>query len=214
MHSNPALRSASSPVSIECACPLALAADIVFDKMSLPVLEFLVGPGKEMEDGCAELLLARLVRKAKKELADGDGEDQHKAALLLANLEGNAYATIDDETIRTARERLNILEKRASLGLADLAMPNDFKCPITTFVMKDPVVASDGNSYERAAIQRVLNGNRTSPITRERLATQLFPNLNLKKRIAEFETDVINAAEVARAAVGTSPPAKKRARRA
>ena len=31
--------------------------------------------------------------------------------------------------------------------------PDDFHCPITLAVMTDPVIASDGFSYERAAIQ-------------------------------------------------------------
>ena len=33
--------------------------------------------------------------------------------------------------------------------------PEEFLCPITMERMRDPVVASDGNSYERGAIQQV-----------------------------------------------------------
>ena len=52
----------------------------------------------------------------------------------------------------------------------------------------DPVVASDGHSYERSAILLVINGvNRRSPLTREPLQPNVQPNLNLKKCILEFD---------------------------
>ena len=175
------------------------AADVVFDKMSLPVLEFLVGPWKKL--AYAELLLASLTHKAKKELADGDGEDQHKAALLLANLEGSTRVTIDDEVIRTARARLNILEKRASLGLADLAMPSDFKCPISLELMTDPVtLVGDGMTYERASIERWLAaGNTTSPVTNAELSSLAYgPNQFAKNMIRAWREG--EGAELVRAA--------------
>ena len=61
----------------------------------------------------------------------------------------------------------------------------------------DPVVASDGFSYERSAILPVINGgNRVSPLTREQLRPNvLVPNLNLKKRILEFDGNVLDAAD-------------------
>ena len=58
------------------------------------------------------------------------------------------------------------------------------------------MVASDGHSYERSAILMVINGNRVSPLTRERLRPDvLVPNRNLKKRILEFEGNVLDAAD-------------------
>ena len=61
----------------------------------------------------------------------------------------------------------------------------------------DPVVASDGFSYERSAIKQMIDGgNRVSPFTRERLRLDvLVPNLYLKKRILEFDGNVLDAAE-------------------
>ena len=64
--------------------------------------------------------------------------------------------------------------------------------------MKDPVVASDGNSYERSAIATVLaTRHPRSPLTREPLEQTLFANRNLKKRIEQHEKEVLNAAEQA-----------------
>ena len=61
------------------------------------------------------------------------------------------------------------------------------------------MVASDGHSYERAAIERVLQrGNGLSPLTREPLrADVLIPNRALKRRIDEHEEDVLRVAATA-----------------
>ena len=57
--------------------------------------------------------------------------------------------------------------------------------------MHDPVVASDGFSYEREAIQAVLStGNQLSPLTRELLTPVLVPNRALRRRIEEHEGEV------------------------
>ena len=45
------------------------------------------------------------------------------------------------------------------------ALKQDLRCPITLEVMRDPVLASDGHSYERDAIERWLINHRTSPLT-------------------------------------------------
>ena len=59
------------------------------------------------------------------------------------------------------------------------------------------MVASDGFSYERSAILPVINGgNRVSPLTREQLRPDvLVPNRILKKRILEFEGNVLDAVD-------------------
>ena len=65
-------------------------------------------------------------------------------------------------------------------------------------VMQNPVVASDGHTYERAAIEQVLalpEDRRKSPLTREVLQATLFPNRALKNRIVAHEQEVEAAAE-------------------
>ena len=34
--------------------------------------------------------------------------------------------------------------------------PDDFLCPMSHAIMDDPVVAADGHTYEKAAMERVL----------------------------------------------------------
>jgi hypothetical protein len=75
-------------------------------------------------------------------------------------------------------------------------LPADFTCPITYDEMKDPVVASDGHSYERSAIEEILRGpHPLSPLTRATLGTTLVPNLNLRRRIEEHEAELDRMAE-------------------
>lgn len=66
--------------------------------------------------------------------------------------------------------------------------------------MEDPVVASDGHSYERAAIANVLSQPvhlRRSPLTREPLQPSVFTNRNLRKRIAEHQQEMVKMARTA-----------------
>ena len=35
----------------------------------------------------------------------------------------------------------------------DINVPDEYKCPISKTIMKDPVIAADGNTYEREFIE-------------------------------------------------------------
>lgn len=69
------------------------------------------------------------------------------------------------------------------------AIPPEFVCPITHALMTDPVVAADGNSYERLAIEAWFRrGRPSSPLTNELLPhTSLIPNNSLKKVIRDLQ---------------------------
>jgi len=65
--------------------------------------------------------------------------------------------------------------------------PNSYLCPITCELMMDPVIASDGFSYERIAIERWFSSNRNSPLTLLRLdSIDLLSNHGLKGAISEW----------------------------
>ena len=54
--------------------------------------------------------------------------------------------------------------------------------------MNDPVIASDGQTYERSAITEWLSSHNTSPMTREPMSvTSLQPNSTLKRLIQNFQ---------------------------
>ena len=77
--------------------------------------------------------------------------------------------------------------------------------------MVDPVVVSDGHTYEREAIMMVLgpSGNKVSPLTREPLQDFVVPNFTLLKRIRAYEDEMIAVAEFAhQAALALAPQAE------
>ena len=66
-------------------------------------------------------------------------------------------------------------------------IPEKFMCPITHKAMRDPVLAFDGHSYERAAIEKYLKEHGKSPITGDEAVTHMvFPNNVLKSMIDDF----------------------------
>jgi hypothetical protein len=57
-------------------------------------------------------------------------------------------------------------------------------CPITKTLMHDPVIATDGNSYERQAISKWFTTSNLSPCTQQPfLSNALIPNNTLKSII-------------------------------
>ena len=68
---------------------------------------------------------------------------------------------------------------------ADIEIPEEFLCPISLSVMKEPVMSKDGKNFEKAAILDWLNrGNTECPLTRKLLKPSLLvPNNNLKMAI-------------------------------
>ncbi|CAK9019275.1 unnamed protein product [Durusdinium trenchii] len=76
---------------------------------------------------------------------------------------------------------------KAMTGSPELSTPADFICPITQDIMEDPVVAADGVSYERYAIELWWrNGHHSSPLTNLPLEhAMLLPNQALRNLIQE-----------------------------
>ncbi|KAH0943421.1 hypothetical protein HID58_003058 [Brassica napus] len=66
-----------------------------------------------------------------------------------------------------------------------ITVPSFFKCPISLDVMRSPVSLCTGVTYDRASIQRWLDGgNNTCPATMQVLRTKEFiPNLTLQRLI-------------------------------
>ncbi|GJP81391.1 hypothetical protein CLOP_g11551 [Closterium sp. NIES-67] len=66
-------------------------------------------------------------------------------------------------------------------------VPNEFRCPITMGIMENPVLAADGHTYEREAIEQWLRVHNTSPKTGRRLESKaLTDNIAVRSMIAEW----------------------------
>lgn len=63
---------------------------------------------------------------------------------------------------------------------------SNYTCPITYQIFHDPVIAEDGHTYERYAIEQWLTTHITSPITREVINTVLITNYNARSNVTKF----------------------------
>jgi len=64
---------------------------------------------------------------------------------------------------------------------------DEFCCPITRSLMSDPVLAGDGHTYDRTAIERWLRSHKTSPKNNDPLPHQMVvPNHNLKRLLEDM----------------------------
>eukprot|EP00270_Netrium_digitus_P021960 TRINITY_DN9660_c0_g2_i4.p1 TRINITY_DN9660_c0_g2~~TRINITY_DN9660_c0_g2_i4.p1 ORF type:complete len:545 (+),score=192.71 TRINITY_DN9660_c0_g2_i4:210-1637(+) len=74
-------------------------------------------------------------------------------------------------------------------GLASLAeAPSSLFCPITQEIMVNPVLASDGHTYEQVAIQQWLEKSDRSPMTNMKLPSKdLVPNHAVRSMIREWQ---------------------------
>ncbi|KAJ6660808.1 hypothetical protein lerEdw1_017434 [Lerista edwardsae] len=79
----------------------------------------------------------------------------------------------------------NIEELRMEMKSACVGIPDEFLCPITRELMKEPVIAADGYSYEKEAMEKwIVKKRRSSPMTNLPLQTLvLTPNRSLKMAI-------------------------------
>ncbi|KDP37425.1 hypothetical protein JCGZ_07952 [Jatropha curcas] len=82
-------------------------------------------------------------------------------------------------------------EAGKSNNLEELVIPNDFICPISLQLMKDPVTLSSGITYDRENIEAWLEaGNFTCPVTNQILRSfDQIPNHSLRKMIQNWCVD-------------------------
>lgn len=113
--------------------------------------------------------------------------------------------TINDKTFEMIDDRINKIcpLEGASEDIPELFIekPNGFIvnrnlfCPISQELMYNPVVASDGHTYERRHIEQWFKrGNKTSPLTNDKISTALYPSQIVKSQLRSIR----HAAEKAR----------------
>lgn len=94
----------------------------------------------------------------------------------------------DEEEIKIAADQDNQestkVRKKQKKDSMDDSWKEEFECPISKEIMKDPVIGSDGHSYERLQIEAWLRKNPVSPLTEDPMTIEeLRPNRTLKKII-------------------------------
>ncbi|KAJ8551585.1 hypothetical protein K7X08_021600 [Anisodus acutangulus] len=73
----------------------------------------------------------------------------------------------------------------------ELTIPSHFLCPISLYLMKDPVTLCTGISYDRENIEKWIEfGNSTCPVTNQPLKNfDLIPNHAIRKMIQDWCVD-------------------------
>src|SRR5438477_10033160 len=64
---------------------------------------------------------------------------------------------------------------------------NNYICPITQQIMREPVIASDGFTYEEKAIKEWTKKRKISPMTREPLNGSFYQNRLILQQIDAME---------------------------
>jgi len=98
----------------------------------------------------------------------------------------NSYSSSYDSNIIT-----DILSKIPSFD----PLPS-FICPISQEIMTDPVILSDGHTYEREYIIEWFIHNTTSPVTGLQIDPIVFDNIALRNSIQEWSANVYELKEI------------------
>ncbi|XVF72320.1 hypothetical protein PTKIN_Ptkin12aG0111800 [Pterospermum kingtungense] len=143
---------------------------------------------------------------AKTGVLSSDPTVRARAAELKKELQRLVKTIVDDEdysihTIDQANEAICALRElklnkqstgtttTSSLKLHEaLSCPEEFRCPLSKELMRDPVILSSGQTYDRPFIQKWLSaGNRTCPRTQQVLSyTVLTPNHLIREMISQW----------------------------
>lgn len=93
-----------------------------------------------------------------------------------------------DQLNQVLQENATLAErvKAEQGGNADGEPPKRYLCPILQVVMRDPVVAADGFTYEREAIETWFRRRNTSPMTNQAISQILYPNNVMRREIANW----------------------------
>mmetsp|Transcript_92930 Transcript_92930/g.277335 ORF Transcript_92930/g.277335 Transcript_92930/m.277335 type:complete len:269 (+) Transcript_92930:67-873(+) len=153
--------------------------------------EYSGGPAGQVLDFCCscghEAFLEALERTEEathQAIARGDPLPGHPHGPVQG---GDPAARVEAAAVQANPISEQLIQALAEADAGVVHVHHEFSCPITQELMRDPVIAADGHSYDRAAIQQWLAmGRRTSPVTNAALPSQsLVPNLALRSQILE-----------------------------
>jgi hypothetical protein len=117
-----------------------------------------------------------------------DERPQKRARLHRVQPIGEPVQVDNDDVLTViSNEHFEVAEPEEIEFCCQRSPPKSFFCPLTMEIMFDPVLDSDGNTYERLALMEWLKENRTSPISRQPLSDRMvIPNIALCEAIHEF----------------------------
>ena len=145
--------------------------------------------------------VGKIVYKTSGKIYEGEWKDGNKHGKgKLTDANGNHTEGIweDDKMISKNRKRTStnpVITKAKKMKIekiddnGDTAIPDEYKCPISLCLMKEPVICSDGHTYDKESVVAMFATKQTvvSPKTRSILDKNIvIPNHNLRRMIDEF----------------------------
>ncbi|KAK8641467.1 hypothetical protein V6N13_010870 [Hibiscus sabdariffa] len=142
--------------------------------------------------GVAELTQESLALHEMVSASGGDpGETFEKMSNLLKKIKD--FVQTENPNLDASASEKNLPPSSSGQATTDgnhktPVIPDDFRCPISLELMKDPVIVSTGQTYERSCIEKWLEqGHGTCPKTQQTLSNRaLTPNYVLRSLIAQW----------------------------
>ncbi len=110
----------------------------------------------------------------------------------MQKIRKEGWSTVVNKSLSSNVAGLGMLElMRAKVNEIEIqddeSVPVKFLCPITGELIRDPVIAIDGHTYEKSALLMWLERNPSSPITRKPMTKDDFrPNYHLLSEIQKW----------------------------
>uniref|UniRef100_A0A5B6ZAN0 RING-type E3 ubiquitin transferase n=1 Tax=Davidia involucrata TaxID=16924 RepID=A0A5B6ZAN0_DAVIN len=155
---------------------------LLIEKRSIKKLLDKVGDGEPPKKQILVCLL-NLLNKYGQLIVRGQTDNacvQHEESFSSAN-------SCDQSVEVEAHVKYGCAETQADMS-SRLIPPEEFKCPISSRLMYDPVVIASGQTFERMWIQKWFDeGHDTCPKTKRKLAHfSLTPNISMKDLISKW----------------------------
>ncbi|XP_058111068.1 U-box domain-containing protein 1-like [Magnolia sinica] len=105
---------------------------------------------------------------------------------MIFGEDGNG--AIEEDAGKHSMAHQRKLDRSLSSYLLALSVPDEFRCPISLDLMRDPVIVATGHTYDRSSIAQWINsGHHTCPKSGQKLIhTALIPNFALKSLIHQW----------------------------
>ncbi len=160
---------------------------ILIEKRSIKKLLEKVGDGEATKKKILKYLLYLLKKYGNLVLGDQSGNTcvHHEAAVASENRRKNSMYSQSVE----AESHVGYGHHEAQIDVLSRAVPpEEFRCPISSRLMYDPVVIESGQTFERMWIQKwFAEGNDTCPRTKVKLThLSLTPNTGMKDLISKW----------------------------
>ncbi|KAK7293192.1 hypothetical protein RJT34_16055 [Clitoria ternatea] len=131
--------------------------------------------------------LKKELQRLLKSIVDDDDGDENCNNINTIDKAKETLSVLKELKLRNSSSSLSFkLHNNNNKALT--CCPDEFKCPLSKELMRDPVILASGQTYDRPFIQNWLNaGNRTCPLTHQVLShTILTPNHLIREMIERW----------------------------